>query len=309
MGAAIGPKSNGRFSAEAEHAHCSPNEAVVLVPDSLLNWIETTPLYLLGAVLLVFMFAGAVAGFRIRQRLERETRKDAETWHQDYDGYIVSAVLGLLALLLGFTFSLAIGRYEERRALVVEEANALGTAYLRAQLLDAPHRQRLSRLLIAFTDSEIKLGTVNHPANIRELIAANDALQSDLWAATAAAFDSVRTIPLSLAIVQAMNAVIDDSAARRATRTVHIPTEVFAVLFVYLIGTAIVLGYVLAAGRGRLAAVFLLILLCLSFLVVVDIDRPTSGGIRESQQAMEDALRSFQPPHLFDRWRPDTPRR
>ena len=274
----------------------------------MLNWLETAPLYAVGAVLLFFMFAGAVAGFRIRRRLEQEQAAHAEqNWNHDYDGYIVSAVLGLLALLLGFTFSLAIGRYEERRSLVVQEANAIGTAYLRAQLLGEPHRHRLSGLIIDFTKSEIRLGNADRDPNLPQLLAADDALQTDMWAATAAAFDANRTLPLSLALAEAMNAVIDDSATRRAARTVHVPTEVFAVLFIYLIGAAAVLGYVLAAGRGRMAAAFLLILMCLSFLVVLDIDRPTSGGIVESQIPMEKALKSLenQPPEVFDRWRSD----
>lgn len=278
---------------------------------AILNWLETAPLIVLGAVLLLLMFGGATAGFRIRRDLERELAHSEQKWHHDYDGYIVSAVLGLLALLLGFTYSLAIGRFEERRTLVVEESNAIGTAYLRAQLLGEPHRHRLSGLIVDFTRSEIRLGNAAHDPAVSRLLAANDALQTQMWAATAAAFDSVRTISLSLALAQAMNAVIDDSAARREARTVHVPTEVFAVLFVYLIGAAAVLGYVLAAGRGRLAASFLLVLMCLSFLVVLDIDRPTSGGIVESQLPMERTLKSLesQPPEVFDRWRTDISRR
>ncbi|HTW34436.1 MAG TPA: hypothetical protein VMD53_07455 [Rhizomicrobium sp.] len=280
----------------------------MLVPEPMLKWLDVEPLYVLGIVLLTCMFVGATVGFHIRLRLEREPKADVEKkWHHDYDGYIVSAVLGLLALLLGFTFSLAIGRYEERRLLVVEEANAIGTAYLRVQLLGEPHRQRLSGLLIEFTKSEIQMGRLGQGPKTRLLADDRDELTSNLWAATAAAFDSVRTAPLALALVQAMNAVIDDSASHRAARLVHVPTEVFAVLFVYSIGSAIVLGYVLAAGHGRVAAVFLLVLLCLSFLVVVDIDRPASGGIREPQQPMEEALKSMesQPPQTFDRWRVD----
>lgn len=278
----------------------------MFLPRLVSDWLDTTPLSIVGIILLVLMLAAAALGFYVRDRLERQTRTDCgKAWHHDYDGYLISAVLGLLALLLGFTYSLAINRYEERRQLVVAEANAIGTAYLRAQLLDAPHRQRLSQMLVAFAKAETDLGKVNYKPKAQQLLVEQDRRINDLWAATVAAFDSVKGISLSLALIQSINEMIDLGAARRAARYAHVPTEVFAVLFIYLIATATVLGYVLAAGRGRIAATFLLALLCLSFLVVMDIDRPTSGGILESQHPMEKALASLkdQPPATFDRWR------
>ena len=73
------------------------------------------------------------------------------------EGYVVSAVLGLLALMLGFTLAMAVDRYETRRALVLEEANAIGTTYLRAQLFGEPHRARLSKLLVEYNDNRLAL--------------------------------------------------------------------------------------------------------------------------------------------------------
>ena len=280
--------------------------AFVFSSRPVLNWLDTTPRYLVGIILLVLMLAAAAAGVRLRARLEFEIKSKApDKWHHDYDGYLISAVLGLLALLLGFTFSLATSRYEERRQMVVAEANAIGTAYLRVQLLGAPHRQRLSQMLIEFAKVETYLGKARDKPETQRLLIEQDKRIDDMWAATAAAFDSVRTISLSLAIVQAMNDMFDLGAARRAARFARVPIEVFAVLFVYLIGAAAVLGYVLAVGRGWVAAAFLLALLNLSFLVVLDIDRPTSGGILESQQPMDQMLVTLQnqPPGTFDRWR------
>jgi hypothetical protein len=93
--------------------------------------------------------------------------------------------------------------------------------------------------------------------------------------------------------------------SRRAARAAHVPTVVLAVLLFYLIGTAGVLGFVLAHGRAQLAAGFLLILLTLSLLLVIDIDRPTIGGIRESQEPMQQLFKSLksQPAAVYDRWR------
>ena len=78
---------------------------------------------------------------------------------QSQVGLVVSGILVVLGLLLGFTFSLALDRFEQRRMLVITEANAISTSYLRAQLLDEPDRTRLSNLLIAYTDNRVNLAT------------------------------------------------------------------------------------------------------------------------------------------------------
>jgi len=77
----------------------------------VLEWLDTAPLYAIGLILLALMLSTAACGFRLRRRLELESSTDTGgKWHHDYDGYVISAVLGLLTLLLSFTFSLAIGR-------------------------------------------------------------------------------------------------------------------------------------------------------------------------------------------------------
>lgn len=301
----------GRSTLGVEHARLRTRDIAPL-PLPVLTWIDLAPIYLIGMVLLVFMLAATYLGFRMRVRLENQSEDDvSRKWRADYDGYIVTAVLGLLALLLGFTFSLAIGRYEERRQLVVAEANAIGRAYLRAQLLDAPHRQRLAQLLVAFTDEEIALGTVSYRPAAQRLLVQDDLAITNLWAATAAAVDVTKSSPVAMNLIQAVNDVIDQNAARRAVRSARIPTEVFAILFVYLVGTAAVLGYVLAFGHGRFAAAFLLVLLCISLLLIIDIDRPASGGIREPQEAMQQVrfMMRSQPAQVYDRWRTDALRR
>ena len=102
-----------------------------------------------------------------------------------------------------------------------------------------------------------------------------------------------------------MNNMIDLDASRRAARSAHVPTEVLGVLLVYLVVTTGVLGFVIAGSRAQLAAGFLLVLLTLSLLLIIDIDRPTIGGIRESQGPMEQLRNSMrsQPPAVYDRWR------
>ena len=91
----------------------------------------------------------------------------------------------------------------------------------------------------------------------------------------------------------------------------HVPSEVFGVLFLYMVVSAAVLGYVLSARRGRLAAAFLMGLFTISLLLIIDIDRPTDGGIYESQRPMEKLLESLktQPTSVYDLWRTPSPLR
>jgi hypothetical protein len=189
---------------------------------------------------------------------------------------------------------------------VLQSANAIGTTYLRAQLLDEPHRSRISNILVAYTDNVIVLAQLQ-PGDRRgpALLARDDALLTDLWAATAAGFDSIRHLDFSSSLVQTTNEMIDMDASRRAARQARVPGEVFGVLFVYLITTAGVLGYALTGFRGRVSAGLLLALMALSLMLVLDIDRPTLGNIRESQKPMIDLRASMghQPPGTFERWR------
>ncbi|HUO91179.1 MAG TPA: hypothetical protein VMU08_18560 [Rhizomicrobium sp.] len=240
----------------------------------------------------------------MRMRVDNREVGGAEPKGSSYDGFIVSAVLGLLALLLGFSFSLAVQRFEERRQLVVEEANAIGTAYLRVQLLDQPHRARLSSLLVQHVDNEIDVASEGFPSSgpVRER---SDRVLTDIWAATLAALDSPKTSPFAYALASAMNAVIDLDASRMAARAARVPQRVFVILLIYLLSAATLLGYESEKGRATMIAVSVLVSMTLSLLLVMDIDRPATGGIRETQEPMErlQATLAHQPPAVFDRWR------
>jgi len=108
-----------------------------------MSWLETRPLTVIALAIMAALVAAATIGYRGHLWL---LHRSGETEPESHD-HLLSAVLGLLALLLGFTFSLALNRYEARRDLVVQEANAIGTAWLRAQLLEPPNKAAMSGLL------------------------------------------------------------------------------------------------------------------------------------------------------------------
>lgn len=264
----------------------------------VIDWLSN--LSLVGVVLFVLatMLLSALAGHGVR----RLANAGDEPEHSQ-ESYLVGAILGLLALLMAFTFSMALQRYEERRHLVVQEANAIGTAYLRTQLLDEPHRARLSGLLVRYTDNRIALGTGTHDGLERQL-ALNDTLLTEIWAGVIVAGASAEARGISTPILLTFNEVIDLDTERKIARQVRVPAPVMLLLYGFLILTAAVLGYVLEERRAWLGASALFLLLAIYVSIIADLNRPSSGNIRESQEAMLMLQRSLraQPPQLFDRF-------
>ncbi len=275
-----------------------------MAPSPFIASIDAQPLWLIGLAVVVTMMVASLIGYSIRQSQDRKGSADHRpaSAAEGQEGIVLSSVLALLALLMGFTFSLAVDRFEIRRGLVLEEANAIDTTYLRTQLLEEPHRARISRMLVAYADNRLAIAKAK-PAQVPLLVVANDRLITDLWTATVAAFPSIRGFDFSSSFIDSMNNLIDLDRSRKAARLAKVPSEVYVVLYVYLLTSAGVLGYTLVGSRGRAAAAFLYLLFALSLVLIIDIDRPTEGGVNESQLPMEllRATLAKEPPRIFDR--------
>jgi hypothetical protein len=269
------------------------------VPSSFAVWIETAPAWQIGLVLVAAMLAASLLGEGLYRRAAKRKTENSDGANE---GYIVSATLGLLALLMGFTFSLAVDRFEARRVLVLQEANAIGTTYLRTQMLEPVDRARISRMLVDYTDNRIVLATASRD-QVGPLLTKNDQMLTDLWTATLAAWPSIKGLDFSSSYLETMNNLIDLDAARKAARQARVPSAVFFVLFLYVVTSAGVLGYAGANKEGRGATAFLFLLLAISLVLTLDIDRPRSGRVTESQAPMErlKATLASQPPEVFDR--------
>lgn len=269
----------------------------------LVRLFDATPIWLVGVLVLTAMTATAAIG-RVIARFGDDRAGDPSS---GAESFIVSGVLGLLALLVGFTFSLSVERYETRRGLVLEEANAIGTAYLRAQLLGEPHRGRVSEILVDYTGNRVALGQAR-AGRAPALVRANDRLLTDLWTEVVAAYPGIRDSEFAGSFLESVNTVIDLDAARKVARDAHVPPTVFLLLFVYQISSAGVLGYVVSNVRSIVLAGMLFSLFTLAMLLVIDIDRPLGGAVTESQRPMEmlQATLKAQPPAAFDR-RQDAP--
>ncbi|HEY6832142.1 MAG TPA: hypothetical protein VI251_06590 [Pseudolabrys sp.] len=207
-----------------------------------------------------------------------------------------SAVLGLLALIIAFTFSMAVARFEGRRDAVLNEANAIGTTALRARLLPEPQRSESLKLLREYV--KIRLGFTGRPMSQAELTAAIDrsnVLQEALWqqAKAMAAKDS-GMVPTGL-FIQTLNEMIDSQGKRLAALRNRVPNIVLLSLF----GLATVAGGFtgfasgLDARRTRLPVYIIGLLVSVVILLILDLDRPSDGFIKVSQQPMIDTAASI----------------
>jgi len=269
------------------------------IPGKLVQLFEHANMLDISLAMFGSMVAAAVAGYLVRRvpglLLPEDIGKDGQ------EAYVVSAVLGLLALLMGFTFSLALDRYEDRREFVLQEANAIGTAYLRAQLLPEPSRTELSDTLTSYTANRLELSRP-HDERFEQLLATNDRLLIDLWAQTKQVPERAGATAITSLFVASVNEVVDLDATRKNARLAQVPSAVYAVLLVYMLIASAILGYSLLGFWARFAAVILFLLLNLSLVLILDIDRPLVGELREQQQPMEDLLAFLQtaPPERFD---------
>ena len=255
-----------------------------------MSWLDMTPLWVIGLLFLSALTMAVALGYAGQSRAQRMTDAGLDP---PFGGvHLLSAVLGLLALLLGFSFSMAMDRYDTRRQLVIQEANALGTTWLRVQLLDEPDRTLISDLLRRYVDARLvwsESTAENPPANSAVV------LQQRLWAATGVALRSDSPPLLARGVMDSLNESIDLASTRTAARAAHIPDFVQGLLLVYAILSMAMLGTVLGNSlKLHLPqTALLLVLLTLAHMMVLDLDRPRTGSIQVSQQPMEDLRQSI----------------
>jgi hypothetical protein len=254
---------------------------------TLLDWI---PLWLLLPLAAFFLWLAMEAGYRIGEF--RRTQSPDEK--SQAVGAMVASILGLLALVLGFTFSFAASRFEARRQAVVDEANAIGTAYLRTQLLPEPERAELAKLLREYVDHRIISAD-----KAAEEIAESEKLHGQLWAQAASAANKDSHSVMAGLFIQSLNEVIDLHTDRmQAGIRSRIPLVLWISLFALaLIGMGSVGYHDGLAGTARSPALIGLVLaFSLVLYLITDLDRGHEGLLRVGQHALIDLQRSMQAP-------------
>jgi len=241
--------------------------------------------WLIFAIVIVLFLSANEIGFRLGWRTQSKSNEPTRS----QVNMLQAASLGLLALLLGFTFSMALTRFDTRKQLVLEEANAIGTTYLRAQLLPDQARTEVSNLLRRYVDVRLEFYRAGINQNSLQWVDDDKGkLHSALWSyAIATGGQDPRAIPTGL-FIQSLNEVIDLHAKRVTAMENHVPESIFVLLLLVATLSLGLVGYGAGMGRDRnvLPTVISVILIALVILLIMDLDRPRRGLIKVSQQSM-----------------------
>jgi len=210
---------------------------------------------------------------------------------------IQGAVLGLLALLLGFTFAMAVNRYEARRELVVKQANAIGTTFLRAALLPEAHVAPVEDLLRHYVELLLKYAPLaKDPAKLAQGLRVFADIQVVLWEHAVAASKASPT-PIVATFINALNETIDTEAERVAARQNRVPGSVWLLLLIVASLGCLTSSYSAGAQGVRFlfSSLLLPLLIAVVLTLIADIASPYGGFITVSQQPLVDLLQAIQP--------------
>jgi hypothetical protein len=235
------------------------------------------------------LFAVLIGALEVGRWLGRRARANIDETAKSQASSLQGAILGLLALLLAFTLSMAISRYEARKQVIVDEANAIGTTYLRAKMLPPPHATEAVNLLRQYVATQLDLYNAGYDqARLQAVNQQTTQLQRQLWSiATTVSLEDNRSVPAGL-FVQTLNDTIDFDAKRSAAFQNRVPSVVIWLLFGVAAVAVGMVGYNDGLGTRRhfIGALLIVVLLVAIIWVTIDLDLPQYGLIRVNQQSM-----------------------
>jgi len=252
-----------------------------------------------AASMTVGLFLGMLVLSEVgRQIGVRRMRKDPEGARAGV-GAVEGAVFGLLGLLVAFTFSGAAARFDVRRQFIIEETNAIGTAYLRIDLLPPEAQPPLRESFRRYVDSRLevyrKLPDIQ--AAMEEL-ARSATLQGEVWKQAVTACQKAGSQSATMLLLPALNQMIDITTTRTMAGQTHPPTIIFAMLAVLALAGALLAGYGMAGGKSRswMHMLALAAILAVTVYVILDIEYPRLGLIQVSDfdQALVDLRQTMQ---------------
>jgi hypothetical protein len=239
------------------------------------------------ALTFALMWLGTWVGALLRSRWHGLS----DTVREDY-GVTLGATLTLLGLIIGFTFSMATTRYEQRKNYEEEEANAIGTEYVRVELLPTDIATRAQSLLIQYTNLRIEYYRTRSPDELRMINGETARLQDQMWEAIAVPARSQPTSNTML-VASGMNDVLNAQGYTQAAWWNRIPRAAWFLMFAIAIVSHILLGYG-AHRKATFISIVLPLLIAISFLLIADIDSPRGGIIRVQPQNLEALAQQLQ---------------
>ena len=253
--------------------------------------LDIVPFWAVFALTVLLILLAGDVGYRFgsyrRSRIEDE--KEAPV------GAMVSATLALLAFMLAITFSLAATRFDDRRSLVLREANSVGTTYLRAGMLPE-HGPELRGLLREYVD--IRIAVAQGQLEFGEARRRSEDLQTRMWAHAAAVATAHPNSIVAGLFVQTLNELIDLHSMRLAALRARIPPPIWIAMGSLALVGFMSMGYSTGLSKTRRSPAAIAVAFCFALVMVliVDLDRPYEGLLRTSQQALIDARQGMAEP-------------
>lgn len=224
--------------------------------------------------------------------LRKQRMQLSEAERADF-GVILAAILTLLGLIVGFTFSMASTRYDQRKNYEEEEANAIGTEYLRADLLPAADAQNVRGLLRSYLDQRILFYT-SYGEQLQQVNATTAKLQAELWDAVKNPASADRG-PVQALALAGMNDVLNSQGYTQAAWWNRIPLAAWGLMWAIAIGCNVMVGFYVLPTDHKGIRFVLPILIAVAFLLIADIDSPRRGIIRVRPQNLISLANSLHP--------------
>lgn len=235
------------------------------------------PLVVFAVSLLILVLSVRAGGALIQSR--RVLNKDRD---KDDLNLITNASLTLLALIIGFSFTMAVSRYDLRKNYEEEEANAIGTEYVRADLMPPADAAKVKQLLKQYLNQRILFYTVRDRSRLDAVNDATADLQAEMWSSVQAATRAQPTAPMAL-VAGGMNDVLNRQGYTQAAWWNRIPTAAWSLMAALAISCCLLIGYG-EREPGRFLFTIFPFLLAISFFLIADIDSPRRGVIRVHPQ-------------------------
>ena len=255
--------------------------------------LDQSPLWAVYVVTVILALVFAEIGFRLALWLQR---RDPDSGKAPISGTVVGGMLGLMAFLLAFCIGIVINQHNGRKAMVVTEANAVGTAYLRAGFLGESDRDLSRDLLREYV--EIRLAVAADESVLDSTLARSEEIHSELWSIVEDVVHQGQDSDIIALLVASVNDVIDVHSLRLAAVDLRLPELLWMVLYAATMLSFLLVGVSSAADGKRDALAILLFALALVavLMIIVDLDRPQEGVLTVSQAALSDLLRQMTTP-------------
>jgi hypothetical protein len=246
--------------------------------------LDLLPIWSVYLLTMAFLFLSAETGFRLGKLIQKRWPDQAEAGV----GAVVGAALALLGFLLAFVTNIAVGNFNQRRQLIVVEANAIGTAYLRAGYLPEPYDGMSRELLREYVDMRLK--ALDRSATAMA-IARSEEIHDELWLDAEEIVKKIDAGPTMALYLSALNQVIDLHSDRiNAELGWRVPSIMMLGLYLVAFLTMVLIG-VYDSYREKhnlLALIMVVIIVSVVFLVIVDLDRSNVGLLQTPQKALID---------------------